>query len=292
MPCTINTIISANLHPGNISFRKLVNSHKDAYCVSSNEEKKRIVNRVINLIRASDPPGRFLSEDRGVWTFMDQKSVFRKVGQALREQTKDTNEPKSIVNEPKKDVEKVNAYKDKPPRIINITPPDEQTVVHQNCKRRIQDSYVCNIRNVHKLPKLSYRDIHESQTQQYHMSSVKDEVQMLKSQVAILTKRVAFLEKNDYYIDDINSFRVGTSLPNPTQPTPPQPTPTRVLHSDITKPSSNFRRNSHGLSHVTKQSYRPKPSLRHFSQRLTSSIHGMSRFDEVEDTLVAILTKP
>merc|ERR1719469_923456 len=92
----------ANLHPGNVSFRKLVTSHKDAYCVSSNEEKKRIVMRIIQLIQASDPPGRFLSEDNGAWTLMDSKSVFRKVGQALREHQ--VRPPKDIDPKDKKEV--------------------------------------------------------------------------------------------------------------------------------------------------------------------------------------------
>jgi len=298
----------ANLHPGNVSFRRLVNSHKDAYYVSSNDEKKRIVMRIIQLIQASDPPGRFLSEDRGIWTLMDQKSVFRKVGQALREHqvrppkdvneqkkeaneaTKDTNDKKGTIdaNEPRKDANERIEKKldgDKPPKVINVAAPDGHTEgINQNGKRRIQerDNFFCNIRHANKLPRIGQRDIHKSLTQQYQISVVKEEVQMLRNQLSLLTKRVALLERQSDNSDAVNSFGLRGQ----------QPTPTRVLQSDKTKPNSIFPSNLPGPSYMTKQSFRTKPSLRRFSQALASSIRGISQFDNVEDALFTILTSP
>lgn len=73
--------------------------------MSSNEDKKQIVASIVEIVQSSDPPGRFLVEFKGTWKAMDQKSIYRKVGQALREHqvrlaakqvkdmNKDTNEP-------------------------------------------------------------------------------------------------------------------------------------------------------------------------------------------------------
>lgn len=272
--------------------------------MSSNEGKKRIVMRIIQIIQASDPPGRFLSEERGSWTLMDQKSVFRKVGQALREHQgrppklfkekkrwineagketkeskKDTMEPRKAANER---IEKVNS--DNPPKVIRIAAPEGQTEdVNQNGKRSRngRDNFFGNIQHAHKLPKIDHRDIHKPQTHQYQIGIVKEEVQMLRDQLTILAKRVAFLERQGDNNDTVNSF--GSRLP--------QPSSTPVLQSDKTKLNGILPINSPGPSPMNKQSFRNKQSLHKFSQALASSIRGISPFDNVEDALYTILAE-
>jgi len=77
----------SNVHAGNIFFRDVAQVHKSAYFFACNDEKKQIISRVIELVKISHvPPGRFLTDECGVWKIMDEKNMCRKVGQALREQ--------------------------------------------------------------------------------------------------------------------------------------------------------------------------------------------------------------
>ena len=73
-----------NLHPGNVYYRKLVQSYKLQYVNSDPAEKKRIIKCVFNIAKQY---GRFLKLDPSTeeWTRVSDAEAKRKVGQALRE---------------------------------------------------------------------------------------------------------------------------------------------------------------------------------------------------------------
>jgi len=50
-------------HPGNRTLRKIVEDHKSAFLKAKKKEKRIIARRIVDEIRALDPPGRFLIED-------------------------------------------------------------------------------------------------------------------------------------------------------------------------------------------------------------------------------------
>lgn len=267
----------ANLHPGNVSFRKIVSAHKDAYYVSSNDEKKKIVYRIIQLVQASNPPGRFLTEDAGVWKPMDQRSIFRKVGQALREHQVRLKE--------------ADLNRDKPPKVININAPAGQSGVslNTNSKRGIEE-FPCDIRNAHKLPKMG-GNIHQDETQNYRVGMVREEMSLLKEQVLLLSKRVAFLEKN---INDRekNSKQNDRNLSYAA---------TRSLFSPRKKNLNGLERAHDSTNCIgsvstdstqsSKKSLGKKASLLCFSQALTASVRGITKLDDAEDILFTLLTK-
>jgi len=251
----------ANLHPGNVSFRQLVNSHKDAYYVSSNDEKKKIILRIIQLVQGSDPPGRFLCEEQGIWKLMDHHFVLRKVGQALREQQNRSRDADNM---------------DKPPRVIDIA--SNMGPLNKNSKRG-RDDFFCDIRNAHKLPKIG-ENTHKAQTQQYQIGVVKEEMKLLREQILLLGKRVAFLEQNVKHFDGKKPIENNRNISD-AAPRSPMNTPN----------SSNYRANiPSGSTPSSNRSLLKKPSLRSFSQALASSIQGITRFDNAEDVLFAVLT--
>ena len=55
-----------NSHAGNVQFRDIIHSRKKEYLAPSTKklEKAHIAAAIVNDIRAMDPPGRFLKEDR------------------------------------------------------------------------------------------------------------------------------------------------------------------------------------------------------------------------------------
>ena len=75
-----------NLHPGNITFRRLIIDGKSAYVQESNEEKKKIASRIISTIQNAKPPGRFLerNKDTGLWDCMCYAKALKKTRQRLR----------------------------------------------------------------------------------------------------------------------------------------------------------------------------------------------------------------
>ncbi len=76
----------ANLHPGNIRFRALVKTARAGYALSSNADKRKYVDCIVQHIRSLDPPGRFLDKDEdGRWFVMDDRKANKKTRQALRE---------------------------------------------------------------------------------------------------------------------------------------------------------------------------------------------------------------
>lgn len=80
-----------NAHPGNVKFRELVKEYRPIYL--SNETKKldkvKIAARIVEIIRSSDPSGRFLKEEKGAWTEIGDEKARKKAGQAMREKAED-----------------------------------------------------------------------------------------------------------------------------------------------------------------------------------------------------------
>ncbi|KAL9184950.1 hypothetical protein ACHAXT_002727 [Thalassiosira profunda] len=78
-----------NSHPGNVRFREKVDAHKREYLDPRTKKaaKARIAARIVQQIRALDPPGRFLKEDphTGLWVEIGDERAWKKAGQALRE---------------------------------------------------------------------------------------------------------------------------------------------------------------------------------------------------------------
>ena len=73
-----------NLHPGNVFFRKLIQSNKKRYVQADPGEKKRIIRRIVE---ATEAKGRFLKQDpkTELWTRISTEEARKKTGQALRE---------------------------------------------------------------------------------------------------------------------------------------------------------------------------------------------------------------
>lgn len=81
-----------NGHAGNVQFREWVRVRKNDYNLAPNKnEKARVAKEVIDLIRAQNPPGRFLQKDptamgaMGWWIELDEERIMAKTAQALRE---------------------------------------------------------------------------------------------------------------------------------------------------------------------------------------------------------------
>jgi hypothetical protein len=77
----------SNNHPGNESFRSLVNEVKLPYVNCSKLEKPLIARRVVEAVRNQTPPGRFLQRDgkTGLWNDIGDGRAREKTSQALRE---------------------------------------------------------------------------------------------------------------------------------------------------------------------------------------------------------------
>ena len=76
----------SNNHPGNESFRELVNEVKVPYVNCPKREKPLIARRIVEAVRIQTPPGRFLSKDaKGLWNDIGDGKAREKTSQALRE---------------------------------------------------------------------------------------------------------------------------------------------------------------------------------------------------------------
>ncbi|KAL7541799.1 LOW QUALITY PROTEIN: hypothetical protein ACHAWF_007022 [Thalassiosira exigua] len=75
----------SNNHPGNESFRELVNEFPYVNCPK--REKPLIARRIVEAVRNQTPPGRFLSKDSrtGLWNDIGDGKAREKTSQALRE---------------------------------------------------------------------------------------------------------------------------------------------------------------------------------------------------------------
>eukprot|EP00547_Thalassionema_nitzschioides_P014617 CAMPEP_0194233116 /NCGR_PEP_ID=MMETSP0158-20130606/1199_1 /TAXON_ID=33649 /ORGANISM="Thalassionema nitzschioides, Strain L26-B" /LENGTH=403 /DNA_ID=CAMNT_0038965957 /DNA_START=36 /DNA_END=1247 /DNA_ORIENTATION=+ len=84
-----------NNHIGNIRFRQLVNEHKLRYLAASKVDKPKVAMEVVQIWRALDPPGRFLTKtdisqgDESLWHDVGDKKAREKASQCLRERTPD-----------------------------------------------------------------------------------------------------------------------------------------------------------------------------------------------------------
>ena len=52
-----------NKHPGNFQYRRFIDAQKQEYSKSNQSQKFRFSDRVVQLIRDSNPPGRFLKKN-------------------------------------------------------------------------------------------------------------------------------------------------------------------------------------------------------------------------------------
>jgi hypothetical protein len=87
---------TSHAHVGNRRFRQIVETFRESYqSAPSREEKTRITAKVVDVIRSSQPSGRFLKFDEESQTFYDvgEKYAHEKVSHALRS-AKDPNRPK------------------------------------------------------------------------------------------------------------------------------------------------------------------------------------------------------
>jgi hypothetical protein len=88
-----------NSHPGNVRFRNWVLERRNAYILAfTKADKVAVAREVVRLVKAQDPPGRFLMRDpvasvsvshhagtSGCWLELDEANIMAKVSQALRE---------------------------------------------------------------------------------------------------------------------------------------------------------------------------------------------------------------
>ena len=83
-----------NHNPGNKKYRKIVNSKKAEYVVSSRANKPIISRKIVSDWRAMNPPGRFLELDKstGLYNDVGDERAKEKTSQALREKV--TEQPK------------------------------------------------------------------------------------------------------------------------------------------------------------------------------------------------------
>jgi len=76
-----------NNHPGNETFRQIVEEKKRAYLTAQfKREKREIADYILNYIKDLNPPGRFLAKDStGLWNDVGYEKARDKTSQALRE---------------------------------------------------------------------------------------------------------------------------------------------------------------------------------------------------------------
>lgn len=76
-----------NYHDGNEYFRKLVRKHKLDYVNCPKQQKGKFSKLIVDEIKARNPPGRFLKQDKDtkLWYDIGEKKALDKTRQALRE---------------------------------------------------------------------------------------------------------------------------------------------------------------------------------------------------------------
>mmetsp|Transcript_13588 Transcript_13588/g.16413 ORF Transcript_13588/g.16413 Transcript_13588/m.16413 type:complete len:244 (+) Transcript_13588:2-733(+) len=87
-----------NHHRGNKRFRDVVALHRPDYVRASKVQKPGVARMIVQAIRNSDPPGRFLkkNEETGKWYDVGDKQAAIKASQALRERIRDRNRDRSL----------------------------------------------------------------------------------------------------------------------------------------------------------------------------------------------------
>lgn len=78
---------SSNRHLGNIHFRELVAANKKTYNTLTKKQKMMVARKIVDAVRTTEPPGRFLSKDLNTGFFYDigLPRSLEKTSQALRE---------------------------------------------------------------------------------------------------------------------------------------------------------------------------------------------------------------
>lgn len=78
-----------NYHVGNLRFRNLVKSYKPQYLAAPKLQKAAIAQQIVNIIRTTHPPGKFLQQNpsNGCWIEISNGKAREKTSQALREGT-------------------------------------------------------------------------------------------------------------------------------------------------------------------------------------------------------------
>jgi len=99
-----------NNHPGNITFRTVVEDYKREYLDPRTRklEKAHVAARLVAQIRSANPPGRFLKEDsdnKGKYVEIGDQKAWKKAGQALREDAPDV---RKVLDEEIKEVGPMN----------------------------------------------------------------------------------------------------------------------------------------------------------------------------------------
>lgn len=74
-----------NNHPGNMRFRQFIQQFKHQYMIESKQSKPYVAVRVIEAVKNSNPPGRFLVKYPGGYLECSDDRAREKAKQALRE---------------------------------------------------------------------------------------------------------------------------------------------------------------------------------------------------------------
>lgn len=117
-----------NVHIGNRRFRAVVKEFKNEYIYAKKRDKPEVAEKVVNIIRAKSPPGRFLRKVRapdGKWKWVDvgDAKAKEKTSQALREgapnirgrDTNDSDEKNSRSDTTTPEISKKNSQDYTPP---------------------------------------------------------------------------------------------------------------------------------------------------------------------------------
>jgi len=76
-----------NLHPGNLNYRRIIDSFKPDYSASPKAGKFKYACEVVDMIRNMSPPGRFLKKDANTNLYFDvgEKAAREKTSQVRAE---------------------------------------------------------------------------------------------------------------------------------------------------------------------------------------------------------------
>ena len=75
-----------NKHPGNVAYRRVVESNKKTYHSCKKTYKNLLAISIVEAVARQNPPGRFLARDSsGLWLNIGRARAIQKTSQALRE---------------------------------------------------------------------------------------------------------------------------------------------------------------------------------------------------------------
>jgi len=169
------------------------------------------------------------------------------------------------------------------------------------------DEYNCDIRKTNKHPKMGEKGTCKTQTQQYRIGMMNDEISLLRKQVALLSKRVIFLEKQHSERKESNGtdYNLSLSVRPDLLSKVMYSSENSVGQSEIThhtpnsksslqhayEPTTPPRKSSPGLTQLGTKYVTIKPSLHDFSKNLETSLQDITYLDNPEDFLFDKLTK-